>query len=134
MKKLKLGDGAGSVTNRALPGVGSRLFSDALGPFEGSDCFAENTAKRPSRRQGREAVRWSCLSSRSGQGQAWLTQRGGQVFKQDLSYVGLLGVGGFSKVELWQHMVSGTTYALKSIDKGLVMHYNMEDETVQCKR
>jgi hypothetical protein len=29
------------------------------------------------------------------------------VSLKDLSFVGLLGVGGFSKVELWQHMVPG---------------------------
>jgi len=57
-----------------------------------------------------------------------------KVFMQDLSFVGLLGVGGFSKVELWQHMVTGSTYALKSIDKGLIMHYGMEDTVLSEKK
>eukprot|EP00435_Cladocopium_sp_Y103_P059905 s740_g21.t1 len=57
-----------------------------------------------------------------------------KVFMQDLSLVGLLGVGGFSKVELWQHMVTGSTYALKSIDKGLIMHYGMEDTVLSEKK
>mmetsp|Transcript_53323 Transcript_53323/g.65391 ORF Transcript_53323/g.65391 Transcript_53323/m.65391 type:complete len:320 (+) Transcript_53323:104-1063(+) len=53
---------------------------------------------------------------------------------QDLSYVGLLGVGGFAKVELWQHMVTGSTFAMKTIDKGLIMHYNMEDTVLSEKK
>ena len=67
-----------------------------------------------------------------------------EISPQDLAHIGLLGVGGFSKVELWQHTATrtseqrfdlrlakglplpclyqsqetGATYALKSIDKG----------------
>ncbi|CAJ1371810.1 unnamed protein product [Effrenium voratum] len=56
-----------------------------------------------------------------------------KIFKQDLSYVGLLGVGGFSKVELWQHMVSGTSYALKVMDRGHIQKHGMED-TVKSEK
>ena len=36
---------------------------------------------------------------------------------KDLSFVGLLGVGGFSKVELWQHMALALAFLLGSIQK-----------------
>ncbi|CAE7521877.1 xylA [Symbiodinium sp. CCMP2592] len=56
-----------------------------------------------------------------------------KIYKQDLARVGLLGVGGFSKVELWQHTETGATYALKSIDKGVIMKYRMQ-ETVYSEK
>lgn len=56
-----------------------------------------------------------------------------KIYKQDLAHIGLLGVGGFSKVELWQHTETGATYALKSIDKGVIMKYRMQ-ETVHSEK
>lgn len=98
-------------------------FQTLLGPLK--EVIASQKTLRRDRLVGKE--------EKQSDGHALAPDRD-KVFKQDLSYVGLLGVGGFSKVELWQHMVSGTTYALKSIDKGLVMHYNMEDTVLSEKK
>ncbi|CAE7876904.1 xylA [Symbiodinium microadriaticum] len=57
-----------------------------------------------------------------------------KIYKHDLAHVGLLGVGGFSKVELWQHTETGATYALKSIDKGVIMKYRMQETIFSEKK
>ena len=57
----------------------------------------------------------------------------GRIKRQDLRVVGVLGYGGFGTVELWEHKVTGETYALKSLKKGFIVKNGLEDSVLQEK-
>ncbi|CAE7526037.1 PRKG1 [Symbiodinium pilosum] len=100
-------------------------FQNLLGPLK------EIIESQKSRRQA--ADRFSQHEEMQAQRGAALSPDRVKIYKQDLVYVGLLGVGGFSKVELWQNSETGSTYALKSIEKGVIMQYRMQ-ETVRNEK
>lgn len=56
-----------------------------------------------------------------------------KIFFRDLRRVGVLGVGGFSKVELFEHAKTIQTYALKSMDKGLIKKQNVYEHALSEK-
>eukprot|EP00448_Togula_jolla_P001577 CAMPEP_0170603096 /NCGR_PEP_ID=MMETSP0224-20130122/18735_1 /TAXON_ID=285029 /ORGANISM="Togula jolla, Strain CCCM 725" /LENGTH=816 /DNA_ID=CAMNT_0010927965 /DNA_START=45 /DNA_END=2491 /DNA_ORIENTATION=+ len=49
-----------------------------------------------------------------------------KIDRHDLVKVGLLGGGGWGAVELVEHRVTGETYALKTVSKGLIAEHSME--------
>eukprot|EP00931_Biecheleriopsis_adriatica_P054252 TRINITY_DN3190_c1_g1_i1.p1 TRINITY_DN3190_c1_g1~~TRINITY_DN3190_c1_g1_i1.p1 ORF type:complete len:798 (+),score=224.30 TRINITY_DN3190_c1_g1_i1:59-2452(+) len=64
----------------------------------------------------------------------WLTLTYKQpILKDDLQRVGLLGVGGFGTVELWEHKHSDKTYAMKSISKGWIVKTGMQHSIISEK-
>ncbi|CAE7596542.1 xylA [Symbiodinium natans] len=97
-------------------------FQALLGPLK------EIIESQKSRRQ---TDRFSQHEEMQAQRGAALSPDRVKVYKQDLAYVGLLGVGGFSKVELWQHTETGATYALKTIDKGVILKYRMQERALE---
>mmetsp|Transcript_29925 Transcript_29925/g.75371 ORF Transcript_29925/g.75371 Transcript_29925/m.75371 type:complete len:821 (+) Transcript_29925:91-2553(+) len=56
-----------------------------------------------------------------------------RIMKKDLKRVGLLGCGGFGAVELWEHKVTGNTYALKGLSKGYVVKTGMQESVMNEK-
>lgn len=56
-----------------------------------------------------------------------------KFYLRDLKRVGLLGVGGFSKVELFEHPKRNQCYALKSLDKGYIKMSNSYDNALNEK-
>merc|ERR1712060_395637 len=51
----------------------------------------------------------------------------------DLQRIGLLGCGGFGAVELWEHKVTGETYAMKGLSKGYVVQTGMQESVMNEK-
>merc|ERR1712060_124455 len=51
----------------------------------------------------------------------------------DLQRIGLLGCGGFGAVELWEHKISGETYALKGLSKGYIVKTGMQESVMNEK-
>merc|ERR1719471_89740 len=60
-------------------------------------------------------------------------QVGEKILKKDLKMVGLLGCGGFGVVELWEHRVTGNTYAMKALSKGYVVKTGMQESVINEK-
>eukprot|EP00933_Yihiella_yeosuensis_P012765 TRINITY_DN12189_c0_g1_i10.p1 TRINITY_DN12189_c0_g1~~TRINITY_DN12189_c0_g1_i10.p1 ORF type:complete len:794 (-),score=198.27 TRINITY_DN12189_c0_g1_i10:502-2883(-) len=56
-----------------------------------------------------------------------------KILRSDLVKIGLLGAGGFGAVELWEHKVTGETYALKGISKGFILKTGMQDSVITEK-
>jgi len=48
------------------------------------------------------------------------------IKRKDLQKVGMLGVGQFGTVGLWQHIISGKTFAMKSISKGYIVQQGLQ--------
>jgi len=55
------------------------------------------------------------------------------IDRGDLVRVGLLGSGGFSAVELWAHKLTGESYALKGISKGLIVQTGLQESVMNEK-
>eukprot|EP00931_Biecheleriopsis_adriatica_P054256 TRINITY_DN3190_c1_g1_i5.p1 TRINITY_DN3190_c1_g1~~TRINITY_DN3190_c1_g1_i5.p1 ORF type:complete len:796 (+),score=181.68 TRINITY_DN3190_c1_g1_i5:75-2462(+) len=97
-------------------------FDQLLGPLENlgkrdgsQDVPTKEAVAAPVRRT------WATLSYRQ------------PILKNDLERVGLLGVGGFGKVELWEHKHSGNTYAMKGISKGWIVKTGMQHSIISEK-
>lgn len=58
---------------------------------------------------------------------------GGKIARKDLVRIGLLGCGGFGAVELWEHRVTGETYALKGLSKGYIVQSGMQESVMNEK-
>jgi len=58
---------------------------------------------------------------------------GEKILRKDLVRIGLLGCGGFGAVELWEHKVSGNTYALKGLSKGFIVKTGMQESVMNEK-
>jgi len=58
---------------------------------------------------------------------------GEKILRKDLTRIGLLGCGGFGAVELWQHSVTGNTYALKGLSKGFIVKTGMQEGVMNEK-
>jgi len=56
-----------------------------------------------------------------------------RIKRADLTSLGLLGCGGFASVELCEHKVTGQTYALKKVSKGLIMELGLKDSMISEK-
>merc|ERR1719394_2303454 len=56
-----------------------------------------------------------------------------QIFRKDLSRIGLLGCGGFGAVELWEHKTSKETYAMKALSKGYIVKTGMQESVMNEK-
>ncbi|CAJ1338704.1 unnamed protein product [Effrenium voratum] len=56
-----------------------------------------------------------------------------RIKRSDLKRVGLLGCGGFGAVELWEHLKSGQTFALKAISKGYIVKTGMQESIMNEK-
>jgi len=56
-----------------------------------------------------------------------------RILKADLARVGYLGGGGFGTVELWEHRLTGKTYALKTLNKGLITREGMQQRVLTEK-
>lgn len=48
-----------------------------------------------------------------------------RIAHTDLQRVGVLGYGGFGTVDLYEHKVTGSTYALKALGKGFIRHVGL---------
>lgn len=96
-------------------------FNALLGPLK------EILQKRKSGLQSENAK----ASDEGGKSNFGLDQQE-RIYFRDLKRVGLLGVGGFSKVELFEH-VKYQTYALKSMDKGLIKRMNIYEHVLNEK-
>lgn len=57
----------------------------------------------------------------------------GQIHRNDLVVVGLLGCGGFGAVELVEHQATQLTYALKTLSKGYIVKAGMQKSVVSEK-
>jgi len=60
-------------------------------------------------------------------------KEGERIHRKDLQRVGLLGCGGFGAVELWEHRVTGETYAMKGLSKGYVVQTGMQQSVMNEK-
>jgi len=58
---------------------------------------------------------------------------GEKILRKDLQRIGLLGCGGFGAVELWEHKVTGNTYALKGLSKGFIVKTGMQESVMNEK-
>lgn len=56
-----------------------------------------------------------------------------RIKRSDLRSLGLLGCGGFASVELCEHKVTGQTYALKKVSKGLIVDLGLKDSLLNEK-
>jgi len=56
-----------------------------------------------------------------------------KVYREHLKRIGLLGVGGFGTVELWEHKQSGETYAMKGLSKGYIIKTGMQESVMNEK-
>jgi len=56
-----------------------------------------------------------------------------KVVFSDLNKVGLLGCGGFGIVEMYEHKLTGDTYALKGISKGYIVKTGMHKSVINEK-
>lgn len=60
-------------------------------------------------------------------------KRTGRICRKDLRPIGLLGCGGFGKVELCEHVPTGTPYALKAVSKGFIVSEDMQTSIMNEK-
>jgi len=58
---------------------------------------------------------------------------GGKIMRKDLKRIGLLGCGGFGTVELFEHLTTGESYALKGLSKGYIVKTGMQDSVMNEK-
>jgi len=56
-----------------------------------------------------------------------------KILRKDLSPVGLLGCGGFGKVEMYEHKSTGATYAMKALSKGYIVKTGMQESVMNEK-
>lgn len=56
-----------------------------------------------------------------------------RILRKDLKKIGLLGCGSFGAVELFEHIKTGETYALKNISKGYVVKTGMQANVLNEK-
>jgi len=56
-----------------------------------------------------------------------------KIYREHLKRIGLLGVGGFGTVELWEHKKTGETYAMKGLSKGYIVKTGMQDSVMNEK-
>jgi len=63
----------------------------------------------------------------------FIKKDGERIHRKDLSRIGLLGCGGFGAVELWEHRVTGDTYAMKGLSKGYIVKTGMQDSVMNEK-
>lgn len=68
-----------------------------------------------------------------GIGQRASVRTSTQIFRKDLTRLGLLGCGGFGAVELVEHHLTKETYALKAMSKGYVLKCGMKKSVIQEK-
>merc|ERR1719203_258584 len=61
------------------------------------------------------------------------TEERERIIRSDLSRIGLLGCGGFGTVELYEHNVKKTTYAMKGLSKGYIVKTGMQDSVMNEK-
>jgi len=57
-----------------------------------------------------------------------------KLLRKDLMRVGILGCGGFGVVELYEHRVTRSTYALKGLSKGYILKTGMQDSVMNEKK
>eukprot|EP00747_Dinoflagellata_sp_TGD_P102343 gnl/TRDRNA2_/TRDRNA2_168640_c6_seq3.p1 gnl/TRDRNA2_/TRDRNA2_168640_c6~~gnl/TRDRNA2_/TRDRNA2_168640_c6_seq3.p1 ORF type:complete len:829 (-),score=222.16 gnl/TRDRNA2_/TRDRNA2_168640_c6_seq3:147-2273(-) len=53
-----------------------------------------------------------------------------KILRKDLVKIGLLGCGGFGAVEMWEHKISGNTYAMKGLSKGYIVKTGMQESVM----
>jgi len=56
-----------------------------------------------------------------------------KILRKELTKIGLLGCGGFGAVELFEHRVTGDTYAMKGLSKGFIVKTGMQDSVMNEK-
>jgi len=56
-----------------------------------------------------------------------------KILRKDLVRIGLLGCGGFGAVELWEHKVTGETYAMKALSKGHIVKTGIQESIMNEK-
>jgi len=56
-----------------------------------------------------------------------------KVQRKDLVRIGLLGCGGFGTVELYEHKVTGESYAMKGLSKGYIVKTGMQESVMNEK-
>ena len=57
----------------------------------------------------------------------------GPIERKHLKPVGLLGCGGFGKVELVEYELTGDTFALKGMSKGYILQSGMKENVLTEK-
>lgn len=62
-----------------------------------------------------------------------LEARPDRILKANLVRIGFLGGGGFGTVELWEHKLTGQTYALKTLNKGHITREGMQQRVLTEK-
>eukprot|EP00811_Abedinium_folium_P003782 NODE_1347_length_2508_cov_34.150357.p1 GENE.NODE_1347_length_2508_cov_34.150357~~NODE_1347_length_2508_cov_34.150357.p1 ORF type:complete len:739 (-),score=222.94 NODE_1347_length_2508_cov_34.150357:291-2441(-) len=62
-----------------------------------------------------------------------LDQAREKILRKDLVKIGLLGCGGFGTVELFEHKVTKSTYAMKGLSKGYVVKTGMQESVISEK-
>jgi len=67
---------------------------------------------------------------KKGPTSSWKSEK---IVRKDLSRIGLLGCGGFGTVEMYEHKVTGQTYAMKSLSKGYIVKTGMQESVMNEK-
>jgi len=67
------------------------------------------------------------------QGAVKVTQTTQRILRSDLDRIGLLGCGGFGVVELYEHKITGKSYAMKGLSKGYVVKAGMQESIMNEK-
>merc|ERR1719350_903714 len=93
-------------------------FNTLLGPLKD---IIEKTRK--------DGARNSFDSRKAAPGGA-LDEKRERILRRDLNRIGLLGCGGFGTVELYEHKISGQTFAMKSLSKGYIIKTGMQDSVM----
>lgn len=60
-------------------------------------------------------------------------EKRGNILRKDLKSLGVLGCGGFGKVDLVEHKPTGNFYAFKALSKGYVMKSGMQSSVISEK-
>jgi len=111
-----------SETAKALA-LDRESFSMLLGPL--SDIIQRNGAESAAAPRKPMAGQMAPVPQRQGNRD--------RILKKDLMKIGLLGCGGFGAVELWEHRVTGETYAMKALSKGYIVKTGMQESVMNEK-
>eukprot|EP00931_Biecheleriopsis_adriatica_P086305 TRINITY_DN61009_c0_g1_i1.p1 TRINITY_DN61009_c0_g1~~TRINITY_DN61009_c0_g1_i1.p1 ORF type:complete len:804 (-),score=187.43 TRINITY_DN61009_c0_g1_i1:144-2555(-) len=99
-------------------------FEHLLGPLKDIIQYEKNNLTKERKKKKEQQV----VSSAAA-----LSASRDKVLRKDLRKIGLIGLGGFSKVELYEHARTGRTYALKSVSKGYLCNHNLQQTVLNEK-
>jgi len=112
-----------SETAKALA-LDRESFTMLLGPLEDIIKANSNGGRRPSIMN--TTTKQAAANARENQARE-------KILRRDLQRIGLLGCGGFGVVDLWEHKVTGNTYAMKALSKGFIVKTGMQESVMNEK-